>query len=266
MIKSTISRILRKSGLLYFSDKLHFLYQRNINNKRNQLFKKEHPGFILPPAYILYESYRMDHYKYYQDGINTAKWITGHFSKYTELKNLHILDWGCGPGRVVRHLPGILDENCRISGTDYNKTTIEWCRKNIQKVFFSENELSPPLRFDNESIDIVYGISIFTHLSEEMHQAWIRELSRILKSGGLLLITTQGEAFSTKLTRREKEIFEKGHLVIRGKTKEGHRTYSAFQPEIYMRKLFGNFEILEMIKGEVLNNNKPQQDVWILRK
>jgi ubiquinone/menaquinone biosynthesis C-methylase UbiE len=265
MFKTKISRILRNSGLLILSDKLHFAYQLIKNRNKNLLFEREYPLFALPPAYTLYESYLMDHSKYYHDGLNTAKWLTEHLSRFTELKNIKILDWGCGPGRIVRHLPDILDKSCEVYGTDYNKTTIQWCRNNLKGIHFSKNELSPPLNFNDEEFDIIYGISIFTHLSEEMHLAWINEFSRILKKGGILFLTSQGDVFINKLSNKEKEAFNTGKLVVRGKTKEGHRTYSAFQSEAFMNELFRDFEILDHIKGEIANH-KAQQDVWIVKR
>jgi len=207
----------------------------------------------------------MDHSKYYQDGLNTAKWLTDHLSRFTELKNKKILDWGCGPARVLRHLPSLLDETCSVYGTDYNKTTISWCRKNLDAIHFSVNELNPPLPYSDDEFDVVYGISIFTHLSKEMHRLWMDELTRILKKGGILFLTTQGEIFRTKLSSKEAGRFDSGNVVIRGRTKEGHRTFSAFQPETFMKKLFKDFEILDHIKGD-FRNNKTQQDVWIVRK
>ena len=265
MLKTYLSRLLRISGLIIFSDKLHFVYQLVKNRRNNHSFKKANPEFILPPNYILYEAYQMDHSKYYNDGLNTAKWLCDQLTRHIELNNLKILDWGCGPGRISRHLPTILDKSCAVYGTDYNKTTINWCKKNLTNIHFSDNELVPPLNYSEGEFDVVYGISIFTHLSKEMHFAWIDELSRILKKGGILFITTQTEVFRMKLSSIELEQFDKGNLIIRGKTKEGHRTFSAFQPEMFMRNLFTDFDVLDHIKGE-LKNNKPQQDTWIVKK
>jgi ubiquinone/menaquinone biosynthesis C-methylase UbiE len=265
MFKSQISRLLRITGLIFFSDRLHFIYQLLKNRKGNHEFQKENPGFILPPNYILYEAYQMDHTKYYQDGLNTAQWLSGHISQFKEMNNIKILDWGCGPARVLRHLPAILNESCSLFGTDYNKSTINWCRNNLNKINFSANELLPPLNYPDSEFDVVYGISIFTHLSEKMHAAWMNELTRILKPGGILLLTTQGAIFRTKLSFNETELFDNGNLVIRGRTKEGHRTFSAFQPEPFMKNLFRGYEVLNHVTGE-MRNNKPQQDVWIVGK
>jgi SAM-dependent methyltransferase len=265
VVKTYISSFLRISGLIFFSDRLHFVYQLLKNRKKNKVFSKENPHFMMPPSYILYESYQMDHAKYYNDGLHTAKWICGHISRFMDMKDKKILDWGCGPARVLRHLPDILDKSCSYFGTDYNKSTISWCRSHLNNISFSENNLEPPLNFPDSEFDVIYGISIFTHLSEEMHDAWMHELGRVLKPGGILFITTQGEIFRSKLSAKETDLFDSGNVVIRGRTKEGHRTFSAFQPEIYMRKLFTGFEISDHIKGEV-RNGKEQQDVWIVRK
>ena len=112
---------------------------------------------------------------------------------------------------------------------------------------------------------IIYGISIFTHLSREMHYKWFNELMRILKPDAILFLTMHGEAFKIKLTEAEKEKFDKGYLIVKSNTKEGHRTFGAFQPTNFIKELIGENEILEHIAGEV-KNGKPQQDIWIIRK
>src|SRR5690606_11385803 len=43
------------------------------------------------------------------------------------------------------------------------------------------------------SVDLLYGISVMTHLTELNQQLWLEEISRILKPGGCALLTTHGE-------------------------------------------------------------------------
>jgi SAM-dependent methyltransferase len=191
--------------------------------------------------------------------------LTSYFKKYKSLENLNILDWGCGPGRVVRHLPNFVSDSCNLFGTDYNKKYIKWCIKNIPRINFKTNELRPPLSFENDFFDIVYGISIFTHLSREMHFKWFSELLRVTNTGGIIFLTLHGEAFKIKLTAYENTLFDNGELVIKANTKEGHRTFGAFQPNSFVRKLIGNNQILEHVPG-VLIDRKPQQDIWIIKK
>jgi ubiquinone/menaquinone biosynthesis C-methylase UbiE len=96
-----------------------------------------------------------------------------------KLKDLSILDWGCGTGRFLRHLPTILDSSNSFCGTDYNKKYVKWCSENLDEIKFKNNSLLPPLDFKADSMAVIYGISIFIHLSEELHFSWIHELTRV---------------------------------------------------------------------------------------
>ncbi len=49
----------------------------------------------------------------------------------------------------------------------------------------------PPLEFDSASFDLVWAISVFTHLTDNSIP-WLLELHRILKPGGLLIATYMG--------------------------------------------------------------------------
>src|SRR5690606_21036025 len=116
---------------------------------------------------------------------------------------------------------------CALYGTDYNRKSIEWCSDNLKGINFNNNKLEADLPWAKNYFDIVYGLSIFTHLSETLHFDWFKELMRVLKPEGIFLFTTQGNNFTIKLTEQELKLFRKGELVIRGKVTEGHRTYSA---------------------------------------
>ncbi|HRY32949.1 MAG TPA: class I SAM-dependent methyltransferase [Bacteroidales bacterium] len=262
--KRWLSNLLRQAGLLYLTDYMMFWLQKVRNYKKNQSFKKANPGIVLPPDYLVYESFQLDYRKYYTDSIETARWLTGIFKTHAHLYNANILDWGCGPGRIIRHLPDLAGAPCFIYGTDCNPRTIAWCRHNIPGVQFSQNSMDPPLDFNDQFFHIIYGISIFTHLSEPMHRAWAAELHRLLAPEGICLLTTQGEAFLQKLTGKEQQSFREGRLVVRGKVKEGHRIWSAFQPESYIMELFAGFSLVSLRKGEA--SGRPQQDVWVFRK
>ncbi len=44
-------------------------------------------------------------------------------------------------------------------------------------------------------MDLIYSYSVFSHLAEPAHLAWIHEFGRILRPGGVLAITTQARHF-----------------------------------------------------------------------
>lgn len=264
MIRVFFSSILRALGLIYFGDKIRFFLHSLKNSRNNKKFRMGNPDIALPADYLIYESFRMNYNKYYYDGLETCRFLLSLLEKYIILKNISILDWGCGPARITRHLAELLDKSCKIYGTDYNENSIKWCRENIKGVSFSVNGLEPPLEFNNNTFDIILGISIFTHLSERNHRNWLTELLRIAKKNSILLFSTQGKAFLNKLSIKEINKFSNGKLVVRGKTREGHRTYSAFHSPEYINKLIIPNTILEFIEGG-RSNGKPQQDIWIIK-
>jgi SAM-dependent methyltransferase len=226
---------------------------------------KSNPNANLPPSYFIYETFGLEYEQFYNLSEKMARLLISCFEKYKTLNNVSILDWGCGPGRVIRHLPPLLDKSCRRYGTDYNSKYVNWCVKNIPEVSFISNRLEPPLSFEDDRFDIIYGISIFTHLSEKMHYAWFDELIRVLKPGGILLLTLHGKAFKTKLSEAQKIIFDEGQLVVLSNTKEGHRTYGAYHPVAFVQALAGNNKVVEFKEGGFING-KPQQDFWIFQK
>jgi len=255
----------RSLGLMHILDKLKFYYQRIKNHQHNRQFRMKYPRVVLPPDYMLFESFKLDYDKYFIDGRDSASWLINVLSPYIQLTKKKILDWGCGPARLARHLPQLLS-GCTIYATDYNKKTIEWCRDHISSVRFSNNNLNPPTNYENGFFDVIYGISIFTHLSVPNHQAWFDELVRILSPEGILLLTTHGNSFKEIMTKQEKEDFNQGNLIVRGKAKEGHRVFAAFHPPAFMTRLFETHCIILNHKPGVKKEWGIEQDTWILKK
>jgi SAM-dependent methyltransferase len=232
---------------------------------KNSTFAKRHPDFTIPPDYLMYESFRMDYEKYYQSGQSAAIWLLSLIRQYQGDQTRDVLDWGCGPGRIIRHLPE-LDPHIRWYGSDYNEKSIAWCAEHLSGITWKVNGISPPLDLPDYSVDVVYGFSIFTHLSEENHIEWAAELHRVLRPGGLAIVSTQGDHFLPLLTDSEKKNYKEGQLVVRGQVLEGHRTYSAFHPPKYIKNLFYMYEIKEHKVETPTAQNKLPQDIWVLQK
>lgn len=266
MNKATLSTWLRQAGLLHLADKLRYWLLRARYYRENRAFRAAHPAVALPPDYLMYESFKLRYRNYYEGGRETAEWVKNELAPYTSLHGQHLLDWGCGPGRVIRHLPAVVGGGCQFTGTDANAESVAWCRAHLPGITFLHNGMSPPLALAAGSVDAAYGISIFTHLSAAGHVSWLAELLRVLRPGGVLLLTTHGAAFRAILTPAEQARFDAGELVERRQVREGHRVFAAFQPPAFLRQLFGERLVVLRHEPGQQRGQRVSQDVWLLRK
>jgi glycosyltransferase involved in cell wall biosynthesis/SAM-dependent methyltransferase len=105
-----------------------------------------------------------------------------------------ILDFGCGWGRISRFfLKEVGADN--LYGIDVDPSVIEICKTTFSYGNYTVVDPYPPSEFHSESIDLIYAYSVFSHLAEPIHIKWVEEFSRILKPGGLLIVSTQGRSF-----------------------------------------------------------------------
>jgi SAM-dependent methyltransferase len=111
-----------------------------------------------------------------------------------ELKDFEsILDFGCGCGRAIRALATLLPDS-KLYGTDIDDEAIAWLKANYSRFAeFSVAPHLPPTIYEDESFNFIYGISVLTHLPEDMQFQWLSELARITKPNGYLVLTTHGE-------------------------------------------------------------------------
>jgi cyclopropane fatty-acyl-phospholipid synthase-like methyltransferase len=265
-VTTRITNLLRKLSLLRLAENLRFRWQQWKYSKANKAFRQSHPHEKFPPDYFVYETYRLSLSDYYEDGKATAKEILSTIGNHIDLhrSGFAILDWGCGPGRITRHLPGLLPA-ASIHGTDYNERYITWCKQHLPGIEFSKNNIHPPLPYADAFFDAIIGISIFTHLSAAGHRAWLEELYRISKPGAIIFLTMQGSAYRGKLLPAEQQQFDRGELVTRENTREGNRLFSAFQPRVFVEHLVaGKFTIIDFIPAPA--TGEAGQDVWVLEK
>jgi SAM-dependent methyltransferase len=113
-----------------------------------------------------------------------------------------VFDFGCGCGRVARQLIQQRPRPERYVGIDLHRGMIEWCRSNLMPhargfeflhhdVFnyhFNPDRSKPeklPFPVGDGSATLVNAFSVFTHLTEGQTPHYLREVSRVLASGGV---------------------------------------------------------------------------------
>jgi SAM-dependent methyltransferase len=105
-----------------------------------------------------------------------------------------VLDFGCGCGRLLTVMARHAD-TLELCGTDVDEDAIRFCTESFDFARFQPLPIAPPSHYPDQSFDAIYGYSVFTHLDERGTDAWIAELARITKPGGLVVLTTGGRRF-----------------------------------------------------------------------
>lgn len=128
--------------------------------------------------------------------------------KHADLKSGEaVLDVGCGIGRIARCIVLHFGDSIRYSGFDVFRKGVSWCTENITPAYPSYtfsivdvhnsaynvtgkdkgSEYNFP--YEDNSFDLVFLISVFTHMKSADTEQYISQISRVLKSGGRCFAT-----------------------------------------------------------------------------
>lgn len=124
--------------------------------------------------------------------------------RQTARADTHLLDLGCGCGRLARYL--LRWPNLRYTGIDLFRSSIEWCNDHLkpvaperfQFIFFdgysahynpegSTDAAAFALPLPNGVVDMVVAASLYTHLTLPAVQQSLAESARVLAPGGVLV-------------------------------------------------------------------------------
>jgi len=107
--------------------------------------------------------------------------------KRAELEpGMKILDVGCGRGELVAHLSG---RGFEVTGLDYSKDAIAVARGCFPKAQFICGDLFK-CEFKEHSFDRIFFLGIIEHLYDEEIAKFFQEFRKLLKPGGLVIVTT----------------------------------------------------------------------------
>jgi SAM-dependent methyltransferase len=110
----------------------------------------------------------------------------------------HVLDFGCGAGRVLRHFAPEARE-AEFWGCDIDRPSIAWMREHLSPPFhIFECDEAPGLPQDDGYFDLIYAFSVYTHLTDNW-AGWLLEHHRVLADDGLLLASFLGEGMIEEL-------------------------------------------------------------------
>lgn len=206
------------------------------------------------------------------DFVSIGRQLLAQVQESTALQPHHrVLDLGCGYGRLAVPLTSYLvrGEYC---GFDVDRRAIRWCQREISRrypnfwfahvdvanSYYNRHGAIAPEAFRfpcaDQSIDVVIGVSLFTHLLPQSAARYISEISRVLKPGARTAVSfftfddsSEARVRAGNTYPRFEQFPEPSYAITSPKQPELGIAYQ----ETFVRQQFAaaNLEVLEVERG-----------------
>lgn len=100
-----------------------------------------------------------------------------------------ILDFGCGNGRLVEYLKTECPGKYDYVGTDISSHLVVLAQQQHPEHRFVALTDERTLPFGDASFDLIFSIAVYHHFTPEMMIESLRELKRVLRPGGTIIIS-----------------------------------------------------------------------------
>lgn len=204
------------------------------------------------------------------------------------VKPQRLLDFGCGWGRFTRLFLHDVSE-AGLFGVDPWEEAVTLSRVHMPYACFVKSDRDPPLPFADNVFDVVFANSVFSHLSRTSSREWGREISRILRPGGILVATTLPRNFFAILDDLKsgrlacskpwherfinsdtsvdaiRTLYDQGEFIYldsHGTGKDGKYGW-AFLPEAVLRKEWTEMSLVEYLSEPPAGTH---QAIFVMRK
>jgi SAM-dependent methyltransferase len=160
-----------------------------------------------------------------------------------------VLDFGCGSGKVMRHFLAEAAE-CELWGCDIDAPSIAWINAELNPPLRAfTNAEAPPLDVADGAFDLVWSISVFTHLTDHW-AGWLAELHRVLAPDGLAIVSFLGGAMYEVWTGEPWQPDRIGMTVLDHGQDWERGGPTVFHSPWWLREHWGRaFEIVAMREG-----------------
>lgn len=138
---------------------------------------------------------------YFQDGANSAKKLNKLlFEKFgiSRRWDTSILEFASGYGCVTRHLIKELAP-VQIVSCDIHEAACSFIDEKMGVKTILSSTKPEDLQIENETFDIVFALSFFSHMPEHTWARWLKCLFDKVKPNGYLIFTTHGKVSSKYL-------------------------------------------------------------------
>lgn len=173
-------------------------------------------------------------------GYEYASYVEFVVGLLEEMSPKKVIDIGCGDGRLVyeirKNLPAV-----EVSGADYSAQAIGFAKAFSPSIEFYVGDITDPL-FSIGTYDTVTLVETLEHIPPETIDGFVDGLSRLLESGGRLIVTVPHA--NVPVSKKHYQHFTLEHLegmLSRHFTLENHHyTNTQAFGEKFIKRLFCN--------------------------
>jgi SAM-dependent methyltransferase len=150
---------------------------------------------------------------YVEQGERIAAAIDGRLGPEWSWQGKRVLDFGCGAARVLRQFLDHAGE-AELHGVELDERCVAWIEANLSPPLrVLRGAALPPLPYPEAYFDLIWSTSVFSHLADSW-SAWLLELRRLLKPGGIAIVSVMGAACSQAIAEEEWDANRIGMAVL----------------------------------------------------
>ncbi len=206
-------------------------------------------------------------------GVPSQRWFSEHGRRHAQMMaalaaeegvdlfaSASVLDIGCGCGRIARWLAGRVEAGGgRFTGVDIQAPLVEWCAEALPGRYHV-NAIGAALPVADASVDVAYAYSVATHLTRRSLQRLLADVARVLRPGGVAIVTFQDERFQADAYA---EVLAQEGYALSSPRAEGLNHMSAWATHESFREIAGvQFASVRTIPSDV---SRGQQAVAVMR-
>jgi SAM-dependent methyltransferase len=167
---------------------------------------------------------------YFRSGLVNWWMMDGYLREagFDPVRGGDVLDFGVGCGRILQFF-ALYSPASRFVGADVDDQAVAWCEDHLDFASAAVLPSEPPCEIPDARFDAIYSYSVFSHLPEDLHRAWLEELARISRPGAAVVVTVQGRHVVEEIVAGRRPGFHPAAKVLeRGQGALGERGFAFF--------------------------------------
>lgn len=170
------------------------------------------------------------------------------------IKNKHVLDLGCGTGRIIQILKRRAGTTgaagAHFTGVDISEEMLRIAKKHHPDVDIVHADMTD-LPLKDDTFDIVIAAFVIVHIKDKDLTKVFDEVARVLKPGGTFILTNINQRKAPKLTlnTREKLIIKSYYHIPKHVIKKLEDSLFKIEKEVFVNE--GNTWINQIIRATI---------------